>query len=115
MNKFSCRNFNWKCAKTFNSLNVISETERFRKKWLQPICIRKGTYYQIVPQKQNVQFGSQREWTDQLLLELSETGKLAIRGETKRNLIDAEVPKRTRNLKLLYAFYLYECDQSSLP
>jgi len=45
------------------------------KNWLQPIYIRKGMYYQIVPRKQIVPFRRQREWTDQLLLELSETGK----------------------------------------
>lgn len=59
----------------FNGLNVISETEGYRKKWLQPIRIRKGMYYQIFLRKENVPFGRQREWTEQLLLELSETGK----------------------------------------
>jgi hypothetical protein len=72
---FSYGNCNCKCSKTLNSFNVISESEGYRKNWLQPIHIMKGMYYKIVPRKENVPFGRQSEWTDQSLLELSETDK----------------------------------------
>jgi hypothetical protein len=52
----------------------MSKMEGYRKKWMQLTHIMKAKDYYAINGTQNVLFGRQKKWRDQLL-EVPETGK----------------------------------------